>query len=92
MKEVLITLAQDAALPASFTQMIWLAITSAITGVTAVYGWFRGELNECKKDRKELFARVEFLHGEVCDLSMRVGHAEQRMTTDARNALESGGV
>lgn len=88
----LILFAQDTVLPTSFTQMVWVAISSGFAGITAVYGWFRGELNECKKDRKELFARVETLHGEVSDLSLRVGRAEQRMTTDSRNSIESSGV
>lgn len=88
----LIALAQDAVMPTSFTQMVWVAISSGFAGITAVYGWFRGELNECKKDRKELFARVESLHGEVSSLSLRVGQAEQRITIDSRNALESSGM
>lgn len=92
MKKELLTLAQDAVMPTSFTQMVWVAISSGFAGITAVYGWFRGELNECKKDRKELFARVESLHGEVSSLSLRVGQAEQRMTVDSRNSIESSGV
>ena len=88
----LILFAQEAAMPTSFTQVIWVAVTSGLGGISAVYGWFRGELNECKKDRKELFARVESLHGEVSSLSMRVGRTEQRITTDSRNSLESGGI
>ena len=78
MKVELITLAQDAVMPTSFTQMVWVAITSGFAGISAVYGWFRGELNECKKDRKELFARVEELHKEVSALSMRVGQVEKK--------------
>jgi prepilin signal peptidase PulO-like enzyme (type II secretory pathway) len=75
--KLLILLAQDAVMPTNVTQMIWIVISSGLAGVTAVYGWFRGELNECKKDRKELFARVEALHGEVSALSLRVGQFER---------------
>jgi hypothetical protein len=88
----LITLAQEAALPTNMVQIIWIAVTSGLAGIASVWSWFRGELNECKKDRKELFARVETLHGEVSALSMRVGQAERRITSDSRNPLESGGV
>lgn len=88
----LILFAQDATMPVNVTEVIWVAITSALGGISAVYGWFRGELNECKRDRKELFGRVESLHGEVSALSLRVGRTEQRIATDSRNAMESGGV
>ena len=88
----LILFAQDTVLPTSFPQMLWIALTSGLAGIASVWGWFRGELNECKKDRKELFARVETLHGEVSALSMRVGQAERRMSTDSKNSLESSGT
>jgi hypothetical protein len=52
--------------------------TAIVASVTSVWAWFRGELNDCKKDRKELFARVETLHQEVSKLSMRVGHFENK--------------
>lgn len=50
---------------------------SAATGVASVWAWFRKELEDCKSDRRELFARVEQLHDKVSDLNRRVGHVEQ---------------
>lgn len=47
------------------------------TGIGAVWTWFRGELNDCKADRKTLFARVEELHDEISSLSMRVRDVER---------------
>jgi len=88
----LLTFAQDAALPTSLSQMFWVAITSGVAGISAVYGWFRGELAECKKDRKELFARVESLHGEVSKLSLRVGQTERKVFIDRSFDHDSGGA
>jgi hypothetical protein len=48
--------------------------TAIVASVTSVWAWFRGELNDCKKDRKELFARVESLHARVSELSLEIGH------------------
>ena len=58
-----------------------ILVTAFLTtagGVSAVYGWFRSELNDCKKDRAELFIRVEELHKEVEALSLRVGQVESK--------------
>ncbi len=56
-------------------------VTAVVTfagGVSAVYGWFRSELNDCKKDRAELFAKVDKLHETVSNLSLRVGQVERQ--------------
>lgn len=42
-----------------------------------VFAWFRKELDDCKSDRKALFQRVEELHTQVSELSMRVGRVEE---------------
>ncbi len=73
----LIQLANDATTLSS-PGIIITIITSVAAGVGSVWGWFRGELSDCKKDRKELFARVEELHKEVSALSMRVGQVEKK--------------
>jgi len=72
----LITLANDATLISP--SIIITIITSVAAGVASVWGWFRGELADCKKDREKLFARVEQLHTEVAALSMRVGQVEKK--------------
>lgn len=71
-----ITLATETAI--SSPGIILTILTSVGAGVASVWGWFRGELNDCKNDRKELFARVEALHGEVSALSLRVGQVEKK--------------
>lgn len=69
-----LNLAQDAAFPSSSTTIgVVGAIGAAVAGV---WGWFRSELNDCKKDRKELYQRVDDLHEKVSELSMRVGQVE----------------
>jgi hypothetical protein len=78
MKEF-ITIAQDVAIPNSPTTIIGIG-GLIVAAVTAVWGWFRAELNDCKKDRKDLYARVDQLHVDFSALSMRVGQAEQKIT------------
>lgn len=74
-KEHLTTLASDVAMPSTG---LLATVAAAIAGsVGAVWSWFRAELDDCKKDRKELFARVDNLHSEVSSLSMRVGQVER---------------
>ena len=51
--------------------------TAIATGITAAWAWFRGELNDCKADRKNLYARIEQLHLEMLALSQRVGKCER---------------
>lgn len=70
MKDI-VTFAQDSA-----TNTLGYG-TIIVGGVAAVWAWFRGELNDCKKDRKDLYARVDSLHAEVSALSMRVGNCER---------------
>lgn len=53
-------------------------VAGMTTGITAVWTWFRGELNECKADRKDLFAHIEDMHKQIADLSMRVGNVERK--------------
>lgn len=43
------------------------------TAVASVWAWFRKELDDCKKDRKELFDRVDSLHDRVSELSLKIG-------------------
>lgn len=75
----LTTLAQDVAVPTSPTTTLGIA-GIIIAAVTAVWSWFRSELNDCKKDRKDLYARVDSLHSEVSALSLRVGNVERPKT------------
>lgn len=58
-------------------QIITTLVLGMGTGIGAVWTWFRGELNDCKADRKKLFERVETLHIEVSALSLRVGNMER---------------
>jgi hypothetical protein len=76
MKEQLITLAQDVAMPASPTTTLGIG-AAIVAAVTAVWGWFRNELNDCKKDRKDLYTKVDKLHEDVSNLSLRVGQVER---------------
>ncbi len=71
----LIATTTESALPAA--GIIASLIAGIGTGITAVWGWFRTELNDCKADRTKLFARIEELHAEVEALSMRVGNVER---------------
>lgn len=59
----------------TFLTILGTVIASLATGVASVWGWFRKELDDCKRDRKELFDRVEQLHDKVSDLSRRIGPA-----------------
>lgn len=68
-------LANDVAIPN--TGVIGTCLLAVAGGITAVWGWFRKELDECKSDRKELYNRVDKLHEDVSNLSMRVGQVER---------------
>lgn len=74
-KEHVTLLANDVALPSSGLIATCLAAFGA--AVAAVWTWFRAELDECKKDRKELYNRVDKLHEDVSSLSLRVGQVER---------------
>lgn len=69
-------LANDAAaLPSG--GVIATCVVTVAGAVGAVWTWFRSELDDCKKDRKELYNRVDKLHEDVSTLSMRVGQVER---------------
>jgi hypothetical protein len=68
----------DAALPIASPTILTVIATTAVAAVTAAWAWFRDELNECKRDRKEMFARIEALHGQLTELAIRVGNVEGR--------------
>jgi hypothetical protein len=73
--EQITTVANDVAMPSGG---VLATIAAAVAGsVAAVWSWFRSELDDCKKDRKELFALVQKLNDEVSQLSMRVGNVER---------------
>lgn len=73
--EQITTVANDVAMPSGG---VLATIAAAVAGaIAAVWSWFRSELDDCKKDRKELFTRVENLHHEVSQLSQRVGQVER---------------
>lgn len=75
MKEHITTLANDMAAPsAGVLATIGAAAAAAVGGI---WTYFRSELDDCKKDRKELFCRVDKLHEEVSALSLRVGQVER---------------
>ena len=59
--------------------VIATVVSSVTAAVAAAWAWFRSELTECKKDRRELFARVEQLHAEILKLSVRVGRVEHQV-------------
>lgn len=70
------TLAQEVALPATHLGLAMI-LTTAITGsVAAVWAWFRSELADCKKDRIELYQRMDTLHDRVSALSLTVGRLQ----------------
>lgn len=74
--EQITTVANDVAMPSGG---VLATIATAVAGaIAAVWSWFRSELDDCKKDRKELFTRVETLHSEVSQLSLRVGDVERQ--------------
>lgn len=73
--EQITTVANDVAMPSGG---VLATLAAAVAGaIAAVWSWFRSELDDCKKDRKELFTRVDNLHAEVSQLSMRVGQVER---------------
>jgi hypothetical protein len=71
----IVTLAQDVAISPSNTLGLGALVIAA---VTAVWTWFRSELNDCKKDRKDLFGRVDQLQDKIATLSERVGNVERK--------------
>lgn len=71
----LLLLAQDTVLPSSPSVAVGVG-AAATASVTAVWAWFRGELNDCKKDRADLYRRVDELHDELNTLSLTVGRLE----------------
>lgn len=54
------------------------AVVTFASGVSAVYAWFRSELNDCKTDRAKLTTRVDELHEQIAALSLRVGQMERQ--------------
>jgi hypothetical protein len=76
MKEQLITLAQDVAMPASPSTTVGV-VAAIVAAIGGVWSWFRAELNDCKKDRKDLYTKVDKLHEDVSNLSLRVGQVER---------------
>jgi len=57
--------------------IIGTLLAGMATGIGSVWTWFRGELNDCKADRKLLFADIKELNNRVAELSERVGHVER---------------
>lgn len=74
-KEHVTQLATDVAMPSG--GVIATGVAAFGAAVAAVWTWFRGELDDCKKDRKELYNRVDKLHEDVSSLSLRVGQVER---------------
>lgn len=57
--------------------IIGTLLAGMATGIGGVWTWFRGELQDCKADRKTLFAELKELNERVAELSLRVGHVEK---------------
>jgi len=47
--------------------------------VAKMWIWFTGELKECKEERKDLYKRVEEMHGQVTEVSTKVALLEQHV-------------
>ncbi len=52
--------------------IIWSG-AALTTVVTALAGFFKSKLRECENDRRELFSKVNDLHGTVSELQHSVG-------------------
>jgi peptidoglycan hydrolase CwlO-like protein len=50
-------------------------LTGAVTGV---FVWFKGELDECKKDRKELYHQVDKLQDDIGDMKAQLASIQRR--------------
>lgn len=61
--------------------VIFLIISSALTGVASVWGAFRGDLKDCKEDRQKLFVLLQKVQDENKSSAVRIGQLE---TTIAR--------
>jgi hypothetical protein len=61
--------------------IIFLIISSALTGVASVWGAFRGDLKDCKEDRQKLFVLLQKVQDENKSSVVRIGQLE---TTIAR--------
>ena len=56
-----------------------ITLGGVLTGaVTGVFVWFKGELNECKKDRKELYAQVDHLQDAVGEMKAQLASIQRR--------------
>jgi len=53
---------------AGVTTFILTAGAGLSAAVVAIFTWFKGELAECKKDRKDLYAQIETMHQSLSDL------------------------
>lgn len=62
--------------PTSVITILITIVTSVGTGIASVWGWFRNELSDCKKDREKLFARIETMHAADRELDRRIGRLE----------------
>ena len=69
-------LAQAPAVPVSFGDAGGF-IAGVCAAAAGIWAWFRSELASCRRDRKELYSRIEQLHAEVAELSLRVGRCER---------------
>lgn len=81
MIDFLITLAQDAALPANVASIaiaVCSAVTSALTTLAGVWAFFRGALNDCHSERKRQTARIEMMHQRLTRLSVTVAKLQRR--------------
>lgn len=63
----------DDSLYSGILQTFIATFGAAITaGLTALFVWFRSELDECKRDRKQLTEEVELLQQSVAELEKKV--------------------
>ena len=51
-----------------------------VAGVTAIWKWIAGQLEECKSEHKESRARIEELHNKIEVVSSAVGELKGQLS------------
>jgi len=67
--------AQEVAIPNS-AGGVYAAAAGILAAAGGVWAWVKGELNDCKKDRLDLYKRLDQMHETVSNLSLSVGRLE----------------
>ena len=47
--------------------------------VAKIWLWMTAELNECKTERKELYARTETMHGQIMAVTVTVAELKNKL-------------